>query len=227
MRHDWKTRRHFLKGCAAATAGCLVPAFFTTPGLFAQQLALTPSLTEGPFYPRTLPLDTDNDLIIINNSLTPAVGQISHIRGRVLTRNGSPVRDATVEIWQCDARAVYHGVGNNGGGQIDNNFQGFGRFTTAANGQYYFRTIKPVPYPGRPSPHIHVKVKRNDHTVLTTQFFINGHSGNQQDGIFRAIQSPLDRQLVLVDFRQMPNSPIMEFDATFDIVLGITPAENG
>src|SRR5262249_29361580 len=152
------TRRRFLKGAAVAAAGCLAPAFFTTPGAFAQQLALTPSLTEGPFYPTTLPLDTDNDLIVINNSLTPAVGQIAHITGWVLGRNGSPVRNATVEIWQCDARAVYHHVGPNGGGQaqIDNNFQGFGRFTTGLSGEYYFRTIRPVPYPGRPSPHIHV-----------------------------------------------------------------------
>jgi len=43
--------------------------------------------------------------------------------------------------------------------QQDKNFQGFGRFTTGSTGEYYFRTIKPLAYPGR-APHIHVKVKR-------------------------------------------------------------------
>ncbi len=51
--------------------GALGAAFFTTRGLFAEQLIRTPSLTEGPFYPDKLPLDTDNDLIIVNDKITP------------------------------------------------------------------------------------------------------------------------------------------------------------
>ena len=106
-------------------------AFFTTGGLFAEQLALTPSRTEGPFYPDKLPLDTDNDLIIVNDSITPAVGEITHLTGRVLDASGSPVRGATVEIWQCDANQVYLHTGDSSSksNQQDKNFQGFGRFT--------------------------------------------------------------------------------------------------
>src|SRR5205814_10729379 len=96
------TRRGALRGGLAL--GAL--AFFS-PGVFAQELARTPRLTEGPFYPDRLPLDTDNDLIIINKSLTPAIGEVTHLTGRVLDVTGSPVKDATVEIWQCDANAVY------------------------------------------------------------------------------------------------------------------------
>ena len=33
----------------------------TSRGAFAQQLAETPQMVEGPFYPDRLPLDTDND----------------------------------------------------------------------------------------------------------------------------------------------------------------------
>jgi protocatechuate 3,4-dioxygenase beta subunit len=44
----------------------LTGSFYTVPGLFAEQLTLTPKQTDGPFYPDKLPLDTDNDLIIIN-----------------------------------------------------------------------------------------------------------------------------------------------------------------
>src|SRR5437588_6465322 len=104
-------------------------AAFTTPGLFAEELALarTPRMTEGPFYPPKLPLDTDNDLIVINNAITPAVGEITHLTGRVLTASGEPIRNALVEIWQCDAKQVYLAQGPREG-RGDTNFQGFGRF---------------------------------------------------------------------------------------------------
>src|SRR5262245_12361563 len=101
-------RRRFLKGIAAgAAAGALPEVFFTVPGAFAQELVRTPAQTEGPFYPDRLPLDTDNDLLIINNSITPAVGEVTHLSGRILAANGSPIRNATVEIWQVDTRGAY------------------------------------------------------------------------------------------------------------------------
>ena len=136
-------------------------SLFHVRGLFAEQLMLsTPPLTEGPFYPDRMPLDQDNDLIIIKDSTTPSVGEITHLTGRILTPAGSPVRGATVEIWQCDANQVYlhSSDSDHKKEQQDKHFQGFGRFETASTGEYRFRTIKPVPYPGRPAPHIHLKV---------------------------------------------------------------------
>ncbi len=90
-------RRRFLQGLTAAGL-----AAFTTPGAYAQQLIETGTTTEGPFYPDKLPLDTDNDLIVINDSITPGVGEITHLTGRVLTKSGQAVRNAFVEIWQVD-----------------------------------------------------------------------------------------------------------------------------
>ena len=90
-------RRQFLKQTAFGAA------FFTTSGLFAEQLVPTARVGEGPFYPDKLPLDTDNDLLIINDSITPAVGQITHLAGRILNSSGQPIRNAFVEIWQCRA----------------------------------------------------------------------------------------------------------------------------
>jgi len=205
-------------------------AAFTTPGVFAEQLALagTPPMTEGPFYPDKLPLDTDNDLIIINNSITPAVGDITHLTGRVLDASGSPMRNVVVEIWQCDAKQVYLHTADSESkaDQRDKNFQGFGRFLTGSKGEYYFRTIKPVPYPGRPAPHIHVKVKKADRELLTTQMYINGHPGNRRDGVFGDLRDPIDRELVLIDFKPVKDSKIGELAANFDIVLGRTPDED-
>src|SRR5437764_655947 len=96
----WPARRR-----SSRTALC--SAAFFAPGAFAEQLARTPRLTEGPFYPRRLPLDTDNDLIVINKSLTPAVGTITHLTGRVLSLAGEPINNVLVEIWQCDNNGVY------------------------------------------------------------------------------------------------------------------------
>jgi protocatechuate 3,4-dioxygenase beta subunit len=213
-------RRTFL---SALTLGA---AAFTTRGLFAEQLAMTrtPPMMEGPFYPPKLPLDTDNDLLIINDSITPAVGEITHLTGRILSASGEPVRNAAVEIWQCDAKQVYLAQGPRAG-RGDPNFQGFGRFITGSTGEYYFRTIKPVPYPGR-TPHIHFKIKRSGRELLTTQLFINGYPQNKTDGVFRGIRDPLERELVLVDFKPVPGSKIGELSAHFDIVLGLTPAES-
>jgi len=206
--------------------GTLGASLLTTRCLFAEQLQFpTPALTEGPFYPDKLPLDQDNDLLILNDSLTLAVGEITQLTGRVLTASGSPVKDATVEIWQCDANAVYLHTADSGPkkSRQDRNFQGFGRFTTGSTGEYRFRTIKPVPYPGRPAPHIHVKVKKGDRDLLTTQFLIRGHQGNARDGVFNQVRDLIDRELVLVDFKPIKDSKIGEFSAHFDIVLGRTP----
>src|SRR4051794_16618793 len=80
---------------------------FAARGSFADELTRTPKRTEGPFYPPKLPLDTDNDLLVINDSITPAVGTVTHLSGKLLDAGGSPVRNAVVEIWQCDAKGVY------------------------------------------------------------------------------------------------------------------------
>jgi len=214
-------RRAFMAAMAAGGA------FFSTRGLFAEELARTPEMTEGPFYPDRLPLDTDNDLILIKDSVTPAVGEITHLTGRILTPSGSPVRNATIEIWQCNANAVYLHTADSDGkqDQQDRNFQGFGRFTTGSDGAYRFRTIKPVPYPGRPAPHIHVKVKQGDRELITTQINVAGHPGNEVDGVVASAGGLFERELTMAEFKPMPGSKIGELTAHHMIVLGRTPDE--
>ena len=213
------TRRNALRtGFAAAAAMA-----FLSNTAFAEQLAMTPALTEGPFYPPRLPLDTDNDLIIVNNSISPAVGQIAHLGGRILDSSGSPIRNAVIEIWQCDAKGVYLAEGDNSG--RDTNFQGYGRFLTGLKGEYYFRTIKPVPYNGRPAPHIHVKIHQGRTELLTTQIFISGFANNTRDGVYMGMSDPIDRELASAEFVPMKESKINECSAHFDVVLGRTPPD--
>jgi protocatechuate 3,4-dioxygenase beta subunit len=209
-------RRLFLTSAGAA--------FFTTPGLFAEELVQTPKQTEGPFYPNKLPLDTDNDLIRVNDGITPAVGEITHLTGKVLDAKGYPIRNALVEIWQCDAKGVYLHTGDSDKkkDQQDKHFQGFGRFLTGSTGEYYFRTIKPVPYPGR-TPHIHFKIKHGGKELLVTQCYIRGEQGNERDGVYRGIRDPKARESVTVDFAPIKESKAGELAAQFNLVLGVTP----
>src|SRR5271157_2017806 len=113
-------------------------AAFATRGLFADELVRTPKQTEGPFYPNKLPLDTDNDLLVINDGITPAVGELTYLTGRILDAKGDPVRNALVEIWQVDNNGAYIHTKDPHRDKHDTNFQGFGRFLTGSTGEYYF-----------------------------------------------------------------------------------------
>jgi protocatechuate 3,4-dioxygenase beta subunit len=213
------SRRIFLSSAAIGVAGA---ATFFTPGVFADRLTQTPAQTEGPFYPDKLPLDTDNDLLIINDAITPAVGAVTHLSGRILDRRGEPIRNATVEIWQVDNNAAYLHSGTVNKDKRDANFQGFGRFVTGSTGEYYFRTIKPVVYPGRQAPHIHFAVKMKGREKFTTQCYIKGHPGNANDFVLKAISDAKARESVIIDFASIPASRLGEVAAKFDIVLGYT-----
>ncbi len=71
-------RRMFTQGLAFCAG------LYLMPGAFADELTKTPRLTEGPFYPDKLPLDTDNDLLVLNDATTPAVGEVTYLSGRLL-----------------------------------------------------------------------------------------------------------------------------------------------
>jgi len=213
-RHLELTRRHFLRS-ATLTAG-----FFAMPGLFAEELLRqTPWVTEGPLYPDRLPLDTDNDLIIMSDSVTPAVGEITHLSGRLLDARGKPIKNAVIEIWQVDNTGTYlQEQSRKSDNSFDRNFQGFGRFETGSTGEYRFRTIKPVPYPTRSAPHIHFMVRMKGREPWTTQLYIKGHPGNARDGIYRHIGDARAQEAVTVDFMPVKDSRIGELAATFDII---------
>jgi protocatechuate 3,4-dioxygenase beta subunit len=213
-------RRRFLNTLSLASLAAFVPR-----GAFAQKLLETAETTEGPFYPDKLPLDTDNDLLILNDGLTPAVGEITHLTGHVFTSSGLPIRNAFVEIWQTDADGSYvHTGGRQATKPYDTNFQGYGRFLSDAKGQYYFRTIKPVEYTligMHRCPHIHVAVSQNGRRIFTSQFLIKGDPANVGDPVVRNLD-PKALQTILVDFKALPGSKLGELSANVDIVLGKT-----
>lgn len=211
------SRRRFLQYSSFAVATLV------TPGLLAEELARTPRLTEGPFYPDKLPLDTDNDLLILNDSLNMAVGEITHLSGRVLDDRGKAVAGAVVEIWQVDGQGAYLHSRGEGDKPRDANFQGFGRFLTNRQGEYYFRTIKPVPYPGR-TPHIHFAVNQNGRRTLSTQLFIAGEKQNERDGLYRRLGKE-GQKLLTCQFKSIKDSKLAELQAEFNLVIGRTPED--
>jgi protocatechuate 3,4-dioxygenase, beta subunit len=209
-------RRSFIRNMSAGAGA----AYFMIPGLFAEELVQTPRQTAGPFYPDKLPLDTDNDLLVINDNLTPAVGEVTWLSGRILDARGEPIRDALVEIWQCDKNGAYLHSKTGNADKRDSNFQGFGRFLTGSTGAYLFRTIKPVPYPGR-TAHIHFMLKLKGHDNFTTQCYIQGAPGNDSDGVLKGIKDPKAKESVIIPFTPIKDSRIGELSARFDIVLGL------
>ena len=177
MKHSMQ-RRRVLAWMGAAALAPLAP----TP-ILADDRPPTPRMTEGPFYPRSLPRDSDADLTRVEGRTGRAEGTPLAVSGRVLDRGGRPRAGARIEIWQCDARGQYHLVGEPES-SLDPNFQGFGAVTTDAEGRYAFTTIKPAPYPGR-TPHIHFTVVEGGKRRLTSQMFIEGEPGNERDGLYR------------------------------------------
>jgi len=198
--------------------------FAGRPGAYAEELLQTPRVTEGPFFPDKLPLDTDNDLLVITDATELADGEVTWLSGRILDATGAPLRNALVEIWQVDAHGAYLHSRTGNAEKRDKRFQGYGRFVTGTDGCYGFRTIKPVPYPGR-TPHIHLKISRGGDRLLTTQCFLTGHPQNDRDGIFRRIGDAAQRESLLADFLPLEGSRIGELTARFDVVLGFTPED--
>jgi protocatechuate 3,4-dioxygenase beta subunit len=108
-------------------------------------------------------------------------GVVLQLGIRIAGRGSTPVRDAIVEIWQCDALGRYSGFPPPDSSTVvtaetasraayvpDQTFLR-GRQRTDAAGMVEFRTIYPGWYPGR-TVHIHVMV-HTEGRVLTSQLY--------------------------------------------------------
>ena len=196
-------RRRLLTGAAGWIA---MPAFIRDARA-QERLRLTPSQTEGPYYPITLPADTDADLLV-QGERRYTQGEAAWLEGKVTDAAGRALSGGVVEIWQCDQQGRYHHPGD--GSRADPNFQGFGRATIGADGSYRFRTIRPAHYEGR-TPHIHVKVKLARRELLTTQMYVEGDPRNAADGIWRRL-GPTDRAALTRPFEPSADGLRARFD---------------
>lgn len=171
----------------------------------AASTILTPRATEGPFYPNSSMRfeDVDNNLVNVIGSVKKAGGEVIRIKGKILSKDGSPLVGCRIEIWQCDVNGKYLHPSDGRRVSYDSGFQGFGHDVTDGNGNYSFITIKPTVYPGR-TPHIHVKVLQGNRELLTTQFYIAGDANNNTDGLYRRM-SAKEAQSVSMEFAKINN----------------------
>ena len=160
------TRRHLVVG-AAAVAGVSAAR--------AQNLVATSAQDLGPFYPVLQPTDHDADLTRLKGRKGSAIGQPIQVMGRVVDLRGNPIRNAQVELWQCNAAGRYDHPGDRANpAELDPNFQGFARLATDRDGQFRFRSIKPKDYDtpiGRRTPHIHFDVRGLRERLVTQMYF--------------------------------------------------------
>lgn len=179
--------------------------------------APTPGATAGPFYPTEMPADDDSDLVRVEGAVREAGGDILQLAGQVLDGAGRPLGGMRVEIWQCDAAGVYMHPGDGRVARRDVAFQGFGHAVTDANGAFTFRTIVPVPYPGR-TPHIHLRAVSGNQALLTTQFYRAGFPQNASDGVFMRL-SPAEQERVSMRIAPVAAAPRPTFAAGIVVVL--------
>jgi protocatechuate 3,4-dioxygenase beta subunit len=202
-------RRHLIgRREALITLGAGVGAVYGLRGLLRAGAAdgagcvLQKEVTEGPYY---LDLDLLRRNIRGRRPGTPLTMRLKVVDATTCR----PIRNATVDIWHCDAGGVYSGVSGNSG----NFLRGIQR--SDSGGNVRFDTIVPGWYRGR-TPHIHVKVFVSGNEVHTGQLFFRpatlrtiyaqgayksrgqADTSNASDGIYRQAGSrsllPLKRK---------------------------------
>jgi protocatechuate 3,4-dioxygenase, beta subunit len=181
-------RRQFTLGSGAALATLAWPALAGSKRAIA-------GMTDGPFYPprawREQWADWDADLSRVQRDGRTLVARGEHLglELQLADANGRVIDGAEVEIWQCDVLAAYRHPGVRlAAGQYDEAFQGFGAGRADRDGRLRFRSIKPVPYPGR-TPHIHIKLRHASFGEVSSQLFIAGDPGNARDFLWRALDA--------------------------------------
>lgn len=161
------TRRNLIVGAAALTG----------VGAAKPPLAPTSAQDLGPFYPIQRPSDHDADLTRVAGRDGTAIGQPIQVIGQVVDLHGNPIRDARVELWQCNAAGRYDHPGDKANpATLDPNFQGFARLSTDRDGQFKFRSVKPKDYDtpiGRRTPHIHFAIDGHAERLVTQMYFPN------------------------------------------------------
>lgn len=123
-------------------------------------------------------------------------GDATLIRGRVSGTGGQPIAGATLDVWQCNANGLYDTQDPD---QPPFNLRGV--FTTAADGGYEFRTVRPVSYPipvdgpvgdllraaGRHNwraSHVHAIVAADGYEPVTTHIFDTENEYLRSDAVF-------------------------------------------
>ncbi|WP_370935470.1 dioxygenase [Amycolatopsis sp. cg13] len=151
----------------------------------------------GPFHLTDSPERELGDSIDLLGSGTPCV-----ITGTVRAVDGTPLPNASVDIWQCTEDGFYDVQQPD----VQPPGNGRGRFRTDENGKFWFRTVVPSHYPiptdgpvgrllnttgrhpYRPA-HVHVIAEAAGHESLTTHMFVADSPYLDSDAVFAVKRS--------------------------------------
>lgn len=177
-----------------------IGSFFGLSSIDSLANTVTPSETEGPFYPITPQKDLDFDLTTIDGKDGMAKGQVVFIHGQVIDQDSKPVEGATVDIWQANAAGRYRHPHDPNPAPLDPRFQGWAIVQSGKKGMFQFKTIVPGSYPVnkewvRP-PHIHFKVSKRGYSELITQMYFPENELNNSDRLLQG-KSKSDQALMI------------------------------
>lgn len=189
----------------------------------------------GPVFGHGLIRQHDNDLTAQHES--EPIGERIFVHGRVLDEDGRPLRGALVEIWQANAAGRYRHKVDTFNAPLDPNFSGGGRMLTDEDGRYWFKTIKPGPYPWgnhhnawRPA-HIHFSFfGAGILSRLVTQMYFPGDPLQPLDPIFNSIPDEAARHRLISQLDMDRSEPNYMLAYSWDVVLrgrGDTTFEEG
>ncbi len=191
-------------------------------------ISLQNSLSEitAPIFSRDELGPLDHDLIMNYAKDGLPIGERIIVHGYVWDEFNRPVPNALVEVWQANAGGRYRHKKDTYIAPIDPNFGGCGRVLTDRDGHYYYRTIRPGPYPWRNGvndwrpAHIHYSISGTGWVQrLITQMYFEGDPLIAQDPIVKTIPSEKAiRQLTGV-LDKNAAMPLDSLAYRFDVVL--------
>lgn len=191
-------------------------------------ISLQNSLSEitGPVFGQHELGAQDNDLILNYAKQGLPIGERIIVHGYVRDENGLPMRNALVEVWQANAGGRYRHNQDQYLAPIDPNFGGCGRMLTDNNGYYFFRTIKPGPYPWRNRvndwrpAHIHFSLSGDAFAQrLITQMYFEGDPLIASCPIVRAIKNDDAVRTLIAGLDKTASVQLDSLTYRFDLVL--------
>jgi protocatechuate 3,4-dioxygenase beta subunit len=206
----------------------LVPDYASTRGRAPKQplVRVPQTLSEmtGPRFGRESLDESVVDMTKFDGGL--ALGERIVVGGQVTDEDGRPVRDALIEVWQCNASGRYVHANDQHDAPLDPHFSGLGAAVTDGDGRYRFLTIKPGAYPWRNHhnawrpAHIHLSLFGNAYAQrLVTQMYFPGDPLLAFDPIFKSTADEGARERLVSAFDWEATSPEYALGYRFDIVL--------
>jgi protocatechuate 3,4-dioxygenase alpha subunit len=159
-------------------------------------LLLTTAQTVGPF------VAIGFEKAAVTEVAPPGVaGERVTISGRIFDGDGQPVTDAVLETWQANAFGKYAHPDDTQEKLPEENFKGFGRVLTDAQGGFLLTTIKPgrvaAPDGREQAPHITVIIfMRGLLKHLMTRIYFPADVANISDPVLSLV--PTERRATLI-----------------------------